>query len=160
MKDLIVRNISAIKGTAIERDGNQFTIKPVVAGNQIDTCEVSIVEIPAGNRAFEYHFHDQREEVFYIISGTGRLRCYDGEKEVRAGDVLCFPTGEKGAHEITNMSETEPLVFIDFDVRASKTDVVTFPDRDTVWVMGEHVDGVMEVSQPKTFLLRDWLNNA
>ena len=54
--------------------------------------------------------------VKHIISGEGILRTQDGERTVREGELLFFPTGPKGAHKLTNASETERLVYIDFDV--------------------------------------------
>lgn len=149
MKDLIIKNISDIKGNVTERDGNTFTVKPVVAGEDIDTCAVAFVEIPVGNYAFGYHYHDQSEEVFYVLSGTGTLRCAYGEKDVKAGDMLCFPTGEKGAHVLSNTSATEPLVFIDFDVRAGNADVVTFPDTKKMWVLGAHTKAIVDIPEQK-----------
>ena len=88
--------------------------------------------------AFGYHYHDQSEEAFYIVSGEGTLGFVEGEKAVKAGDMLCFPAGKNGAHVLSNRSGTEPLVFIDFDVRASKTDIVTFPDQGGIMVRGVH----------------------
>lgn len=100
-----------------------------------------------GNYAFGYHFHDQSEEAFYVLSGTGKLRSAYGEKDVKAGDMLCFPSGEKGAHVLANSSETEPLVFIDFDVRASKVDLVTFPDIKKLMIIGEHTSATVELPE-------------
>lgn len=103
MKDLIIKNLNDIKANVSERDGNSFAIKPVVAGEDVDSCAAAFIEVPVGNYAFGYHFHDQSEEIFYVVSGTGKLRCAYGEKDVKAGDMLCFPTGEKGAHVLSNI---------------------------------------------------------
>ncbi|MCL1913728.1 MAG: cupin domain-containing protein [Eubacteriaceae bacterium] len=148
MKDLIIKNIADIEAVVRERDGNTFMIKPVVAGEDIDTVSAAFIEVPVGCYAFGYHFHDQSEEIFYVVSGTGKLRCFYGEKDVKGGDMLCFPTGEKGSHVLSNTSETEPLIFIDFDVKDSKTDIVTFPDTNTMMVRGIHVQGTFDVPKP------------
>ena len=145
MKDLIVKNCADIEAKESGRDGNVFYIKPVVAGEDIDTCSAAFIEVPVGNYAFGFHFHDQSEEIFYIVSGTGKLRCADGDKPVKAGDMLCFPTGEKGSHMVSNASDTEPLVFIDFDVKASLVDIVTFPDMGKMMVHGAHVNAMVDI---------------
>jgi uncharacterized cupin superfamily protein len=145
MKDLIIKNVADIEGQVREREGNTFIVKPVVAGEDVDTCSAAFVEIPVGCHAFGYHFHDTSEEIFYVVSGTGVLRSFYGEKDVKAGDMLCFPTGEKGAHVLRNSSETEPLVFIDFDVKAHKFDIVTSPDTGTVRVSGFNFQGSFEL---------------
>jgi uncharacterized cupin superfamily protein len=147
MKDLIIKNINDIEANISERNGNTFFIKPVVAGEDVDTCSAAFIEVPVGKYAFGYHYHDQSEEIFYIVSGTGKLRCAYGEKDVKAGDMLCFPTGEKGAHVLSNTSETEPLVFIDFDVKASKTDIVTFPDMGKMMVSATHIKAMVDIPE-------------
>ena len=54
-----------------------------------------------------------------------------------AGELLFFPTGETGAHKITNTSETENLVYIDFDV-VHDIDIAVYPDSGKlgIWGMG------------------------
>lgn len=51
-----------------------------------------LVTLKAGNR-MNYHSHDYRDEVWTILSGTGRT-IVDGKKQsVKAGDVVTMPTG-------------------------------------------------------------------
>lgn len=145
MKDLIIKNLCDIDAKINERDDNTFFIKPVVVGEDIDTCAAAFIEVPVGKYAYGYHFHDQSEEIFYVVSGTGKLRCIYGEKDVKSGDMLCFPTGEKGAHVLSNTSETEPLVFIDFDVKSNKTDIVTFPDMEKMMISGTHIKTMVDI---------------
>jgi len=140
MKALIIRNVADIEGNQIDRGNNNvFTIKPVVAGEDADKCAASFVEIPPGCFAFGYHYHDQNEEIFYVVSGIGTLRTYQGDKSVKAGDMLCFPASEKGAHVLSNSSDTEPLVFIDFSTKSSQTEIVTLPDVNKWMLMGNNI---------------------
>ena len=96
---------------------------------------VSVYEIPPKKSAYPYHFHHNNEETFYIISGEGILRTPNGERKVSAGDLLFFPTGAEGAHKLTNSSETEPLVYIDFDV-VHDVDITIYPDSEKIGVWG------------------------
>ncbi|MBQ8163426.1 MAG: cupin domain-containing protein [Clostridia bacterium] len=96
---------------------------------------VSIYEIPPKKSAYPYHFHHNNEETFYIISGEGILKTPEGERIVRAGELLFFPTGSDGAHKLTNSSETENLVYIDFDV-VHDVDITIYPDSDKIGVWG------------------------
>ena len=96
---------------------------------------VSVYEIPPGKAAYPYHYHHKNEETFYILSGEGVLRTPEGERKVSAGELLFFPTGPKGAHKITNVSETEMLVYIDFDV-VHDIDVAVYPDSEKIGVWG------------------------
>lgn len=100
------------------------------AGNQ---CTVNFYELPPGKSSFPYHYHTANEEIFYLISGTGLLRTPDGEKTVQAGDVIIFPTGEKGAHKLTNLSETETLVYLDVDTNRFP-EIVYYPDSNKIGV--------------------------
>ena len=97
---------------------------------------VSIYEIPPGKSAYPYHYHLKNEEVFYILSGQGLLKTPDGEKKVVAGDFLFFPTGAEGAHKLSNLSDTELLVYIDFDV-AHEIDVAVYPDSRKIGIWGK-----------------------
>ncbi|MCL2201018.1 MAG: cupin domain-containing protein [Oscillospiraceae bacterium] len=137
MKDLIIKNIAVIQGVIKD---NMFTVKPVVMGGDVDSCEVCFVEIPPGKQSWPYHYHDQSEEIFYVVSGQGKLRSCDGEKDIKAGDMICFPTGEKGGHSMHNTSDSEMLVYVDFGVKAVKTDIVTMPDDGVYELIGNHFD--------------------
>lgn len=114
----------------------EYYRKPVLSGESGDKCNVSIYEIPPGKSAWPYHYHYQSEEVFYIISGKGILRTPDGEVEITAGDILAFPPGEKGAHKITNTSDNEKLVYIDFDTYHA-VDLSFMPDSDKTLIYGK-----------------------
>ena len=96
---------------------------------------VSVYEIPPGKAAYPYHYHHKNEETFYILSGEGVLTTPQGERKVSAGELLFFPTGPEGAHKITNASETEMLIYIDFDV-VHDIDVAVYPDSEKIGVWG------------------------
>ena len=96
---------------------------------------VSVYEIPPHKSAYPYHFHHNNEETFYILSGEGVLRTPDGERKVSAGEFLFFPTGPAGAHKLTNSSDTENLVYIDFDV-VHDVDITIYPDSEKIGVWG------------------------
>src|SRR3546814_8857456 len=43
-----------------------------------------LVVVPPGKRAWPFHGHHANEELFVILSGSGRLRYADGEHALRA----------------------------------------------------------------------------
>ena len=100
---------------------------------------VSVYEIPPGKAAYPYHYHYKNEETFYILRGEGILETPEGERKVTAGELLFFPTGEKGAHKLTNCSETENLVYIDFDV-VHEIDVTIYPESDKIGIWGSGIN--------------------
>ena len=69
-----------------------------VGGVQIGA---SVYELPDGERTYPYHFHNAMEEWLVVLDGTPTLREPDGERVLRRGDVVCFPTGPEGAHQVT-----------------------------------------------------------
>ncbi|MCL2839701.1 MAG: cupin domain-containing protein [Defluviitaleaceae bacterium] len=140
MKDLIIKNISDIEPMTYKNyEGkNHFLAKPVIPWDDVDSCSAAFIEVPVGQCSYVNHWHVQSEEVFYIISGKGKLRTFYGEKDVKAGDMLCFPTGEKGVHHIANASDTEPLIYIDFASKP-KVDIAIEPDTNQVAIYGQHI---------------------
>lgn len=97
---------------------------------------VAFYELPPGKSNYPYHYHLTSEETFFIISGKGILKTPDGEREVHAGDLLFFPAGANGAHKLTNASDCELLVYIDFDTIADPN-VCVYPDSNKVGVYGK-----------------------
>ena len=107
------------------------------AGNTV----VSVYEIPPHKSAYPYHFHHKNEETFYILSGEGILRTPEGKRKVQAGDLLFFPACAEGAHKLTNCSDTENLVYLDFDA-VHDVDVTVYPDSDKIGVWGKDISEV------------------
>ena len=60
----------------------------------------SLYDLGDGERTFPYHFHHGMEEWLLVIEGTPTLRAQGYERELKAGDVVCFPTGPEGAHQV------------------------------------------------------------
>ena len=124
-----------------EHEGYAHVRRKFVPFRQGGQCTVSVYELLPGNSMCPYHYHMQNEEVFYIISGTGRLLTPQGEQTVTAGELLFFPANENGAHKLTNCSETEPLRYIDFDT-SNAIDVAIYPHSGKVGVWGKDVNKV------------------
>lgn len=57
----------------------------------------------------ELHAHEETEEIFYVISGTGRAQIGDDEVTLTPGHFMWVPPHT--AHGITNTG-TEPLKFL------------------------------------------------
>ena len=118
-----------------EHDGYEYYRKKFIPFGGAKNSLVSVYEIPPHKSAYPYHFHHNNEETFYILSGEGVLRTPDGERKVSAGEFLFFPTGPAGAHKLTNSSDTENLVYIDFDV-VHDVDITIYPDSEKIGVWG------------------------
>ncbi|HEX3045176.1 MAG TPA: cupin domain-containing protein [Bacillota bacterium] len=69
---------------------------------------VAEITIPPGG-SIGFHQHDQEEEIFYFLSGQGRVTDQEVVKEVTAGDAML--TGGGNGHAVENTG-TDPLVLI------------------------------------------------
>lgn len=127
----------------IDRNGNEFNVKTIIPRDEVTKCRANFVEVDPGNFAYGFHYHEANEEIFYIISGSGIVRTVDGDVQVKAGDVIGFPTGEKGAHVIKNNSENEKLVYIDFGTTILP-EIVHLPDVNKIMVIGKEVNGIFD----------------
>jgi uncharacterized cupin superfamily protein len=68
----------------------------------------SLYELEPGDRLGPYHTHHANEEWVIVIRGRPTLRTSEGERELREGDVACFPRGKEGAHQVSNLTD-EPI---------------------------------------------------
>lgn len=121
-----------------EHPDYEYKRRIIVGKADSDHFDVSVYEVPPGKSAVPYHYHSRNEEVFLILSGTALLKSPEGERAVTAGDFLYFPNNESGAHKLTNTSETEPLVYADFDIRHDP-EIAYYPDSDKIGVMDKGV---------------------
>jgi uncharacterized cupin superfamily protein len=87
-------------GLAQEREG--FRWRGARVGERIGARRIggSVYELGGGERTFPYHFHHGVEEWLLVVDGTPTLRTPDGERELRRGDLVCFPVGPAGAHRV------------------------------------------------------------
>jgi uncharacterized cupin superfamily protein len=104
-------------------------VGPRVGGGEVG---MSVLELPPGEKSFPYHFHRGNEEWLIVLDGGPTLREPDGEQRLRAGDVVCFPPGPEGAHQLRNDGAGPARVAI-FSTRIHP-EVVEYPDSGKVGI--------------------------
>lgn len=124
-----------------DHEGYEYFKRKFVPYGSSRNTQVVVYEIPPGKAAYPYHYHHKNEETFYILSGEGVLKTPQGERKVVAGEFLFFPTGPEGAHKLTNCSERENLVYIDFDV-VHDLDICVYPDSDKIGIWGMGINRI------------------
>jgi uncharacterized cupin superfamily protein len=86
---------------ASERDGYAWRGARVGEAVEAQQMGASLYDLEDGQRSFPYHFHHGLEEWLIVVAGTPVVRTPGGERVLRRGDVLCFPVGAEGAHQVT-----------------------------------------------------------
>jgi uncharacterized cupin superfamily protein len=105
-------------------------------------CErlgLSLFEVPPGEAAYPFHYHLTEEELVVVLAGRPSLRTADGWRELDEGEVIGFPRGEAGAHQIANRTE-QTVRFLAFST-SGEPDVVVQPDSGKVGAFERRPDG-------------------
>jgi uncharacterized cupin superfamily protein len=66
----------------------------------------SMYELEPGDRLWPYHTHHANEEWLVVVRGEPTLRTPEGERTLTEGDVVCFPRGKEGAHQVRNRTDS------------------------------------------------------
>lgn len=100
----------------------------------------SMYELEPGDRLWPYHTHHANEEWLIVLRGTPTLRTPEGEQELVEGDVVAFPRGKDGFHQVRNATDTPIRVLMLSTLIAP--DLVEYPDSGKVGarsVAGERI---------------------
>jgi uncharacterized cupin superfamily protein len=92
----------------------------------------SLYEVAAGQANCPYHWHAANEEMLVVLRGTITVRTPQGHHDVRAGEMVGFPRGEAGAHQMINRTD-EPVRFLVVS-EMRRPDVPVYPDSGKVGV--------------------------
>lgn len=75
----------------------------------------ALYELESGAMASPLHFHHGAEEILFVIAGEPTLRTGTGEDDERTlatGEVVSFPPGREGTHQIVNRADATARVLI------------------------------------------------
>jgi len=78
-----------------------------------------------------YHY-EYVEEWLLVVDGAVVARVPDGEHELGRGDIVRYPAGPAGAHQIANRSDGTARILLFSKVSAPA--VAVYPDSDTIGV--------------------------
>jgi uncharacterized cupin superfamily protein len=91
--------------------------------------------VPPGKRSCPFHSHRGEEEMFFIVRGHGTLRYGNETRKIRAGDVICCPTGgPETAHQIVNDSDAE-LAYLSVSTMMA-AEICEYPDSGKIGAFG------------------------
>lgn len=119
-----------------EREGYRWRaqgIAPVIGATMLGA---TVYELPPGEKSFPYHYEYGNEEWLVVVAGRPALRNPEGEQQLEPGDVVCFPEGPEGAHQVRNGTE-EPVRIVFLSTKRTPA-VAVYPDSDKlgIWLVG------------------------
>jgi uncharacterized cupin superfamily protein len=96
------------------RDREGWRIQAVGVGQRIggELIGATMSEVEPGNKLWPYHTHHANEEWVLVVRGEPTLRTPEGEQPLKEGDVVCFPRGKDGAHQIINRTDSPVRVLM------------------------------------------------
>jgi uncharacterized cupin superfamily protein len=135
--DTKVINIDALKLEHFSKgagfESRSARIGPLLGAKQIG---YSYDVVPPGKRSCPFHSHRGEEEMFFIVRGSGTLRYGSETRKLRAGDVICCPTGgPETAHQIVNDSDEE-LAYLSVSTMAP-VEICEYPDSNKIGLFAE-----------------------
>jgi uncharacterized cupin superfamily protein len=102
----------------------------------------TVYELEPGQSNCPYHYEYGREEWLIVLEGTATVRHPDGERSYERGDVVCFPDGPEGAHQLLNTSDATARLLMLSTI--SDPSVAVYPDSDKIGVFpGDDRDEIM-----------------
>jgi uncharacterized cupin superfamily protein len=116
----------------------QLKVAPLIGGS---TMAGGYYVVPPGQANCPYHYESD-EEWLLVLEGRLTVRHPEGEDELEAGDLVCFPAGPTGAHKLTNNGDVPVRMLI--VSTANLPAVAVYPDSDKigVWTPGR-TDNIM-----------------
>jgi len=83
----------------ITKDGSEIRELLAHRNSAIRNQSLAEARLPVGG-ATQEHFHPRSEEIYFITRGAGKIRIENETCEVRAGDAIAIPPGQK--HKLWN----------------------------------------------------------
>jgi uncharacterized cupin superfamily protein len=125
-------NAVEVDAETTERGETCFERKRLAAAAGGEAIGCSLYELPAGKRAWPYHYHEGNEEAVFVLSGEGTIRLDGDSRTLREGDYVALPAGEDSAHRVINDSDG-PLRYLVVSTM-NDPDVTVYPDSGKVGV--------------------------
>jgi len=91
---------------------------------------MSVYELPPGQAVCPYHYEYGEEEWMLVIEGRASVRTPAGTEEVRPSEMVFFPTGPDGAHQIRNETDAPVRILVWSNVVCPTA--TAYPDSDKV----------------------------
>jgi uncharacterized cupin superfamily protein len=117
---------------SFDREG--FRHRGTEIGRRAGTARLgaSLYELEPDQANCPYHWHAANEELLLVLSGTIAVRTPDGTFEAGPGEVVAFPRGERGAHQLVARGDAPARFLMLSELR--RPDICVYPDSGKVGV--------------------------
>ena len=103
---------------------------------ETDMLGASLIELLPGASGGPLHMHYGVEEMFFVLTGRPAVRTPEGNQTLAPGDVIYFPEGPDGLHDISNPTD-EPARLLGISTKRFP-DLLAYPERGVAWVATRH----------------------
>jgi len=141
-------NIAEPDFTFDEEDPAGFRAGMLRFGAQLgaEQTGTSVYELPPGEAICPYHYEHAEEEWVLVLGGRPSVRTPDGIEQLEPFDVVFFPRGPEGAHQIRNDSDAPARVLMWSTVVYPAVSVYPDSGKVGVWTAGKVDDLLVERS--------------
>jgi uncharacterized cupin superfamily protein len=98
-----------------------------------------IYDLPPGETSSPYHY-EYEEEWLLVVDGSVVLRTPEGERTLERGDLVRFPPGPGGAHQVSNRSDAPARTLLFSNARVPAVSVYPDSNKIGVWPGDEEND--------------------
>ena len=117
-----------------------FRFGPLVDAEELGT---SVYELAPGQSICPYHYEYAEEEWLLVLAGAPTLRHEDGSDQLALWDVVCFPRGPAGAHQVRNDTGEPVRVLMYSTVKHPAATVYPDSDKIAIWTGGTREDDLI-----------------
>jgi uncharacterized cupin superfamily protein len=132
----VIVNLRDVEVRERDDDGHRFQTRFLGEPAGAERTGFAIYELRPHEKAWPYHYELSEEEWLFVIEGELVVRRPEGNSTLRRGDVVCFPVGPEGAHQMWNDS-AEPVRFMMASAGTEgRAYVAIRPDSNTAYIEG------------------------
>jgi uncharacterized cupin superfamily protein len=118
-----------------------FRFGPDLGAKQTGT---SLYELPPGQAICPYHYEYGEEEWVLALEGHPSVRTPDGTEQLEPLDVVFFPAGPEGAHQIRNDSDAPARVLMWSTIVLPTATAYPDSDKVAIWTGDRSEDLMVE----------------
>jgi uncharacterized cupin superfamily protein len=107
--NLFTGETTAVPAGAPGDRGQAARVGRIIGGARLG---MSVYDLPPGEAIGPFHFEWTDEEWLVVLAGQATSRGSEGEQTFDAGEVVCFPAGPDGAHQVRNATDAPLRVAI------------------------------------------------